>query len=372
MPSIYTNDLIDSVAMLESWTQFAGGHSNSVFIAAVGFEQRASHCYEKWSAENRGSVAFLIEYPVNQADNAPQLERFKELSAANDITIEWITYETATFAGILTSKLASQRAGRDIVLDISSMASFVLYPSLYTICRYASDATLYIYYTEAAKYFPEQKDWDEFFEKLVNMDLVERAKHFDDIHFLSVGVDRVYEVPYFSGVNPDNLPVRTIVFPNFAFERIQYMIDYCCQNRSASRSRMEWFIGVPPRHANNNWRHNALWRMYSEPKPKHEVSTLDYKEILMSLHTIWQDHYLHESLVIATAGSKGQHLGIFFFLQMHPEVSLVVSEPSKFTAKKYSEGVGVSWQLSLGKVSEIVSALQGWNDIHYNWERGTI
>jgi hypothetical protein len=145
------------------------------------------------------------------------------------------------------------------------------------------------------------------------------------------------------------------------------MIDFATDRYSVPRDRYEWIIGVPPDREKNGWRHDALWHMFDKPQRKHEASTLDYKEILLVLQSLWEERRFSESLTIATTGSKAQHLGTFLFLLMHREVALVLSQPKEFIAAKYSEKTGAQWQLDIGNIHACVERLTSWNQIVFSW-----
>src|SRR3712207_8526259 len=65
----------------------------------------------------------------------------------------------------------------------------------------------------------------------------------------------------------------------------------------------------------------------------------------------------YTTLFRSTLGSKMQHLGTFLFLQMHPEVGLVLSEPNDFVAGRFSQGIGQVWVMK-ARSEEHTSELQ--------------
>ena len=254
-----------------------------------------------------------------------------------------------------------------VVIDLSSLASFALFPIVAGIIEALPTSRLQVCYSEAADYFPKRSEWEEFQAKVIDLDLYERSRLFDEQHFQSSGVEMVFECAPFTGQNPDKLPSSVIIIPNFAFERVNRMIDFASDKYSVPRDRCEWIIGVPPNREKNGWRHDALWQMFDKPQRKHEASTLHYKEILLILHELWQERRFSESFTIATTGSKAQHLGTFLFLLMHPEVALVLSQPKEFIATKYSEKTSAQWQLDFGIIRDWVESLRSWNQIVFSW-----
>ena len=85
------------------------------------------------------------------------------------------------------------------------------------------------------------------------------------------------------------------------------------------------------------------------------------------LEDIWEESYANRHVVVATLGSKMQHVGTFLFLQMHSEVGLVLSEPNGFVAGRFSSGVGPTWVMNLGKIGEMTSKLDGRGTLAYEW-----
>ena len=89
MPTLRDSSLDEVLASLDNWKTFEPNTVASVFISAIGFEDRASECFAQWceARNGRGGIALLIEYPFNQEDNAVQ-ER-KSVTAACIQTLDW-------------------------------------------------------------------------------------------------------------------------------------------------------------------------------------------------------------------------------------------------------------------------------------------
>jgi hypothetical protein len=230
----------------------------------------------------------------------------------------------------------------------------------------AMQACLQICYTEATQYFPEEAEWNEFKEKFKTLDLVDRARLFDKYHFQSTGVENVFESPNFPGRN-DRQPTTLVAVPNFSVERVYRMLNFAADNYSVNREECEWIIGMPPNRQQNGWRYEALWELFHQPGRKRDACTLNFKEVLHALQQVWQETNESRSFVIASVGSKAQHLGTFMFLKMHADVGLILSEPKQFTASKYSKGIGAKWYVTLGQIGVFIDLLEGWNQIMFEW-----
>jgi hypothetical protein len=368
MPALRDSDLDDVLSSIASWRPFDPGGACGLFVGAIGFEERASACFIDWCAarKGRGGKAFLVEYPMNQADNAAQESRLLLAADAAGIRVIRRNYTRLALFGQAQAFFAEEARDASILLDLSGMASFVFYPLISAICDSAPGATLDVCYAEAARYFPGRSEWVEFTDKFKALDLVDRARLFEQYCFQSKGVESVFESPHFPGRN-DTQPTSLVVVPNFSVERVHRMLSFAADNYSVNREECEWIIGMPPDRGKNGWRCEALWELFQQPPQKHDACTLDFKEILVALQRIWRDLYVSRSLVIATVGSKAQHLGTFLFLKMHPDVGLVLSEPKQFTASTYSKGVGRKWRVSFGPVGALLKVLRDWHQIIFSW-----
>lgn len=371
MPTIRDTTIDDLLVSLDDWSEYRADKESQLFISTVGFEDRTCAAFEQWASAGKevDRRALLILYPTNEADNARQMARFKEIAQVSRVSISDIRYKAASFYGEITAALRGTKNITKIVADISTMASYVFYPLMKAIYDSDMNASVQILYSEAQTYFPVSEDWANFKASYAKVgDLLERAKLFDEQHFQSSGVDEIYESPAFPGMNLDKLPGCLILVPNFSYERVQRMVNSASERYAVSPSEdVVWMIGIPPDQTINGWRHDALWEMYNRPNDKVSVSTFDWKEMLQELHRIWVKKQNQKALVIGTVGSKPQHLGTFVFLKMHPEVGLILSEPKEYSAARYSEGCKKIWSIKLGHISELNEKLRTWDRLNFHW-----
>ena len=104
-----------------------------------------------------------------------------------------------------------------------------------------------------------------------------------------------------------------------------------------------------------------------EAKDNIPVSTRHYKDMVRSLEEQWLEWHLERHLVVATLGSKMQHLGTFFFLKMHPEAGLIISEPSRFVAERFSKEVGPVWWSDFGCIEGLRKRVGEYGTLRYCW-----
>ncbi|NQT92759.1 MAG: hypothetical protein HQ559_08355 [Lentisphaerae bacterium] len=368
MPRLKTRSVDDLLTALPDWETLESFPSNCLFVAAAGFEDRTWACFDRWARGlEAGGIAILIEYPFNKEDNARQFEHFMKTAEARSIDLHNVRYDRASLYGEASSKLA-ELSPTHVVLDVSSVGSFAFFPLLSAILDSCGSAELSICYSEASEYYPSEAEWRKFQEATKDVDLVEKARLFDEHNFQSKGVDAVFDSPNYPGVNTETLPSRLVVIPNFSFSRVNRMVSHASECYRISRRDCEWILGLPPDGTTNGWRHDAIWELFERPLRRHSASTMDYKNALMALHGIWEPGRYKESLIVATIGSKAQHLALCLFLRMHPEIGLLLSEPSEFVANRFSSGGGSQWFLTFGSIDQLGSKLRGWDRVDFSWD----
>ena len=218
MPTVVDSLMQDLLARLPQWEVFDGSQNAGLFIGAVGFEERSPSCFELWCSRNSGlgCKALLVRYPSNQADNARQLERFCSAAEAAAVQMSYVDYARLSIYGSMCAALSSQCDDQEIVLDISTMASYAFYPTISAIFDTQPQAQLNICYAEALDYFPKQSEWTDFLRGVSGVDdPVQKARLFDGKHFQSAGVDHVFEPANFPGNNIDLLATHLVVVPKF-------------------------------------------------------------------------------------------------------------------------------------------------------------
>ena len=370
MPIIREKSIDDLISSLPDWSE-TGWEGADIFIAAAGFEHRSPRAFKDWceSIKPITGILLLIEYPMNINDNRDQIDEFIKCANKYHIEIIKIPYDRTTFYRQFSEIIKSKADTKRIIIDLSSFASFILYPVLENICQLNEKTNLHVVYTEAGEYFPTEEEYQEFRNKVkdaIKNDIVEYGRLFDSSCFQSMGTTIAYESQIFPGKNHDKLPTKLIVIPNFSFERVNRMISFSVEQYSVKREDIEWILGVPPNQEKNGWRTSAITDIF-QPTEKHHVNTLHYKEILKTLNDIYMSSYMNYHLMISTVGSKAQHLGTFIFLKIHPEVGLVLSEPEKFNAAKYSKSDGQLWHMNFGDLGIMNDRILNWNKIDFIW-----
>ena len=126
-------------------------------------------------------------------------------------------------------------------------------------------------------------------------------------------------------------------------------------------------LAQPPDRVKNGWCYDALAVLYNVRNSGEAVSTRDYREVFQRLDALWEELLAERHIVIASLGSKMQHLGTFLFLMMHRECGLVLCEPEEFIAARYTKGVGPKWWIDFGTIKSLRDALASRGDLQYRW-----
>ena len=278
----------------------------------------------------------LILYSTNAADNAKAIAEFQKLNCTEG-RVE-IPYKRDAFVSILRSAFTKfqDRTPLRVAVDLSGMASFVVYRVLATLFNELPRAELGIYYAEAMDYSPTREEWETFFKGVpAPQDNLSIAEKYEQSHFQSRGVDFTYESDVFPGQNVGPLATEVVAIPSFSLQRMKSMLCHDKVHGTMSRTMMCDGSWVNLRSAcATGWRYDALAALYNVREHGVAVSTRDYKDIMQRLDRRWDEIHADRHLIIATLGSKMQQLGCFLFLTMHPECGLLLCEPKEFIAEK--------------------------------------
>jgi hypothetical protein len=338
-----------------------------MLVCCAGFEDRSRAILDDIRDIPVGLVN-LVVYPANAEENRASLEDFR--SGVQTSRREEVGYDRAQFLKSCRELFTqlSDKEGVRVVIDVSGMASYVAYRVLAAVYEALPNAELGIYYAEAKDYSPSRREWMEFYDNVPDpSNSLTMAEHYEKTHFQSIGVDETYGSDVFPGRNVDPLATEVIAIPSFSLQRMKSMLAYAESQYSVPQGNIRWFLGQPPDRKKNGWRYEALAALYNVRNAGVAVSTLNYREILQRLDDVWEEHHTTRHFVIANMGSKMQHLGAFLFLRMHPECGLLLCEPERFIASRYSAGVGSKWWVDFGRVSDIDRHLASRGELRFNW-----
>src|ERR1700730_6763563 len=160
MPAIHDSSFADMVASLDEWRPFSDISAGTLFIAAMGFEERSPACFEAWCSNNHGEnrTAILLRYPFNRVENKIQEERFADAAARAGVSIVPLDYDQSSLYGAMIALAQRVPDSSVVVVDLSSLASFALFPVLAAVVHALPQSSLQICYSEAADYFPTRAE----------------------------------------------------------------------------------------------------------------------------------------------------------------------------------------------------------------------
>jgi hypothetical protein len=370
MPEITTVTTVDVLGELPEivpWkNSLVENDAIDLLVCCAGFEERSvAILTDLKSCQVR--TALIVLYPTNSQENQPSFEDFQRLDSSTE-RIE-LPYARESFLHRLRTELMRWR-DKDVrvVVDLSAMASYVVYRTLWALWEQLPQARLSVYFAEAGDYAPTREDWEAFYASVPNPnDNLSMAERYEQTYFQTRGVEETYESDTFPGRNVDPLATDVIAIPNFSLHRMKSMLAFAESQYNVRESNVRWYLGQPPDRVRNGWRFQALACLFNVRHEGVGVSTRDYREILQRLDALWEELHTERHLVIASLGSKMQHLGTFLFLAMHRECGLILCEPREFIAGNYSTGIGPRWWLDFGTVSKLRRILESRGELDFVW-----
>lgn len=370
---LYRNELVDVLNRMPSAQPLESVLDHSMpdlIICALGFEDRTAAVVTELAAAGRvGSARLvLLHYPTNVDANEVHAPAFAqvahEMRSRHDIH-----YSRNDFEQRLRAELSGMPSGSRVIFDISTCSSYLFYPVMRVLGELDLDLT--VTYCEADTYNPTPEEW----ASVAAGAAAERGRlfihSFEDADFLSHGVDDVFPSNLFAERNPGNKPATLVMMPNFNVIRTGTIIQRDRELNKTGDEDIVWIIGVPPGEK-NRWRADAMLktnRPHTGAIPAERLryaSTFDYQETLRVLEEIWQSRRYSSHLSIGALGSKLQHIGVYFFIHLHPEIGLWLTEPRQFKASQYSHGVGSAWAIAFGYTVALRENLARY--MKFNWQ----
>jgi hypothetical protein len=312
--------------------------------------------------------AIMIVYPTNVTDNVPGTTKLGQLSVKGSrVEIEYSRFDFHRRMQELLDPY-KDRANLRVIIDISAMASYVVYRVLKAVWEMLPKARFAVYYAEAADYSPTEAEWKEFFAGVSDpSDNLTMAESYEQRHFQSRGIDVTYDSDIFPGQNVGALATEVVAVPSFSLLRMKAMLAHAESHYNVPEGNVRWFLGQPPDRIRNGWRFDALAALYNVRNSGEAVSTRDYREIFQKLDSLWGELLAERHIVVASVGSKMQHLGTFFFLMVHQECGQLFCEPQEFIAAQYTRGVGPKWWIDFGSIESIRDAITSCGTLQFRW-----
>ena len=323
--------------------------SDDLFLCALGFEPR---CLElpKQLAESgyRSERVVIFEYDTNIDENEVNRQELTQYLNVISDNIQPLSLSDPNYPNELLrilESLSSRTSKTDprVTFDLSVAANRIVVTTMAILLQ--AEVCLKILYSEAATYHPTKSEYDT--EPSVWTNESELG--------LERGVGDVKTSREFPGQHMDQLPDAIVLFPTFKAERSRAVIASVDPSLIGMQGeQIVWLVGIPPRQE-NRWRIDALKEInnLTPNDVQYEISTLDYKQTLSSLESIYGHLSDGYKLTLSPIGSKMQALGSSLFAYVHPDTRIVFAIPKEYNAAQYSEGCRQTWRIEFGHLTAL-------------------
>ncbi len=306
-----------------------------LFICA-GFEDRAIDMLHRIvESTTTGPSLGLIRYLPEQEEN--KFEEMQQLCRKAGLKVTEFFYDRRNPAGIGDELLRFSKEFSRVLIDISGMSRLLIVQAIVTFIR-RRVGMISLYYSEAANYPPSKDEFDRKTES----DSTEQG-----VSYLSSGIFEIAATPELSSVSMLGEAIRLVAFPSFDPAQLTNLVQ------ELQPTYTDVIHGVPP-DQNNEWRTEAIRQLNERTlnelygKTDQSASTLDYREALRILLSIYARRSMFDRLVVAPTGSKMQSVAVGLFRAVLHDVQIVYPTPHVFPEpEKYTLGVRQMYQLDL-------------------------
>ena len=322
---------------------------DDLFVCALGFEPRCLALPTLLAANGyRSERVVFFEYDTNVDENEVNRENLTRCLNAISDSVQSLSLSDPDYPNELrrilecSSEAPLGRTPR-VTFDLSVAANRIVVTAMAILGE--AEAHLNVLYSEANIYHPTKSEFEA--RPSVGIDQPEKG--------LERGVGDVRPSREFPGQHFDQLPDAIILFPTFKAERSKAVIDFVDPSLiGVEGEQIVWLVGVPPL-PENRWRIDALKEIngLTTKDFQHEVSTLDYRETLSRLESIYDQLWDRYRLTLSPIGSKMQALGSSLFSYIHPDTRIVFAIPQEYNAAQYSEGCRETWIIEFGPLSAL-------------------
>lgn len=352
-----------------------------VFIAAIGFEDRATHipCAIASAARDgllpQAACTVLARYETNTSDNERNEKTLLDAVKAFSIKTEVIEGDSpqsiSLSLGAIVGALIDKGSLVRIAFDISAASGAFILSVMHTLLKRCDSVELTVLYTEAETYHPRMEEYERSPEEL----LTACCAVGDPNSPHESGVELVQVNELYPGYGVENRRELIIAIPSFRTERLRNCLQYVSDQIQATPDKyVLWILGCPPAQT-NQWRIDLQKRMVNrlmasmvglEPSDARApvlsernlclVSTLDYREMVRTIIRIADEH-LGERISVVHMGSKMQAVGMSLALKVRSEITVCYARPSRFNPARYSSGSSTVWHVPFGLLKPKVDEL---------------
>jgi hypothetical protein len=309
-------------------------------ILCAGFEDRALAIVRNAISHTPTLNVLLVGYQPAVHEN--KNDAVDEIChSANIVRIDYDRQNPQGFGSRLIQILGTS-VGR-VVVDVSAMSRLLIVQIVVALgMRRQGFVDCTVAYTEASEYPPTESDAQA---ELARAEIDPTLS----ILFLSSGVFEITILPELGSIAPAAAQTRLIAFPSLDAHHLTAL------RNEIQPSRLTLIEGLPPNPA-HEWRREIIAKINGIHGIRDvevcAASTLDYRETLELLLSLYQKHSLTERLVIAPTGSKMQSVAVGIFRYFAADVQVVYPTPNAFCSPdNYTRGIGLSYTLDLDSLS---------------------
>ncbi len=310
--------------------------ANDCLLVCAGFEDRSVEVLKRIQDEGRtrfsvGVVRYLPEYPQNRVEELRTISRHVGLSVTEFV------YDRENPSGFGEELRDFSQTSSRVFVDISGMSRLLIVQALVALAGNQRHAVSVVY-GEADDYPPSKeeirRDQDEDETRAV-------------LSYLSSGIFEIAAAPELSAVSMLGEAIRLVAFASFNPAQLSNLIQ------ELQPTYVEFIHGLPPRQ-NNKWRTQAIRELNKgileefRGKREQDASTLDYRETLNLLLSIYSERNEFDRIVVAPTGSKMQAVAVGLFRAALNDVQIVYPTPQVFSnPDAYTKGVRQLYQVDL-------------------------
>jgi len=323
-----------------------------IFITAAGFEERSIKAASHVRGE-KGSIALVLEYlPFDARNQISIITQILKASGAAVFPVEFDRWDANAAWGALYNRLSELcQTHHNVFLDVSGLTRFAIMIALEVIriCRLC----VTVIYAEAERYGPTLEEYN--IARSDNNILQPSLQVYS-------GIENVLQVSALSSVSMQGQPTCLISFLSFNENFVQTLLN------RLNPSKVILINGSPPVHTWREeataWIHSRLigeWgadnKLTSDGLLERKTSTLDYRETVNELFSIYWSAFATHRIVLAPCGSKMQAIGSYLVRAVHPDIHIECPVARGYL-DQYSYGVGPVWKLKLGNVQAMIDRLK--------------
>lgn len=316
--------------------------SGDTVVVCAGFEDRARAFVDRAVAQCSGLRVVVISYLPVVVENHE--EEFGSLLRDKGADVRVVYYDRAAPPSALTIFQSALPTGA-VWIDVSGMSRLLICQLLALVVQMRFLRRARVVYSEAEDYPPTRLEFEATYS---GVDRLSAGA------FVSSGVFELSVVPELSSVSMQGQPVRAVVFPSF---NVSQLVAVCSELQASSYTVVN---GWPPREE-LQWRHDAIRRINSveavNPREEITVGTLDYRDALRALLTVYGRCWATEKIVISPTGSKMQSVAVGLLCGFLGDLQVVYPAPKSFMKPEtYTRGARHPLVLSLESMAELAES----------------